>query len=60
MNPDSFPPNPQVAILGSGSWGTALATVLAPVASSVLLIGRDPKVLDDINTNHHKDRKSVV
>ncbi|MFP6876793.1 MAG: NAD(P)H-dependent glycerol-3-phosphate dehydrogenase [Roseibacillus sp.] len=56
MNPDSFPPNPQVAILGSGSWGTALATVLAPTASSVLLIGRDPKVLDDINTNHHNER----
>ena len=55
MNLDSFPPIPKVVVLGSGSWGTALATVLAHTASKVTLIGRDPKVIENIN-NHGNER----
>ena len=56
MNPETFPPKPQVAILGCGSWGTALASVLAPATSAVLLIGRAPAVVDEINTGHRNER----
>jgi glycerol-3-phosphate dehydrogenase (NAD(P)+) len=55
MNPDSFPRIPKVVVLGSGSWGSALATVLARAASTVTLIGRDPKVIENIN-NHGNER----
>jgi glycerol-3-phosphate dehydrogenase (NAD(P)+) len=55
MNPDSFPRIPKVVVLGSGSWGSALATVLAHAASTVTLIGRDPKVIENIN-NHGNER----
>lgn len=55
MNPDSFPRIPKVVVLGSGSWGTALATVLAHTASKVTLIGRDPEVIENIN-NHGNER----
>ncbi len=37
-----------VAVLGSGSWGTALSCVLAGNASRVTLWGRDPKTLETI------------
>ena len=56
MIPDSFSPSPKVAVLGSGSWGTALASLLASAASSVVLIGRNPEVIEDINTNHRNNR----
>lgn len=54
MNPESFPPNPEVVVLGSGSWGTALATVLAHAASKVTLIARDPKVIEDIKAHRNE------
>ena len=38
------------AIIGSGSFGTALAKLLSPKLGSVTLIGRDPKVAEAINT----------
>ena len=40
---------PEVAILGSGSWGCALAESLAIKGTEVLLWGRDKKVIDEIN-----------
>lgn len=40
------------AILGSGSFGTALATLLAPRLESILLIGRDPATAESINREH--------
>ncbi len=45
-----------VAILGTGSFGTALATLLAPMAESALLVGRDPEVAAAINTGHRNPR----
>ena len=40
------------AILGSGSFGTAMAKLLAPKLGSVVLIGRDPATAEAINLNH--------
>ena len=51
--PDSFP---SAAILGTGSFGTALAVLLAPRLDQLLLIGRDPAVTDSINSRHRNPR----
>jgi glycerol-3-phosphate dehydrogenase (NAD(P)+) len=40
------------AILGSGSFGTAMAKLLAPKLESVILIGRDRETADTINREH--------
>lgn len=40
------------AILGSGSFGTAIATLLSPKLGSILLIGRDADVAASINSKH--------
>lgn len=44
------------AILGSGSFGTALAKILAPKLSSVLVIGREADVAASINSTHRNPR----
>jgi glycerol-3-phosphate dehydrogenase (NAD(P)+) len=41
-----------VAILGSGSFGTAIAMLLAPKVREVVLIGRDPETIESINHQH--------
>lgn len=51
--PDSFA---SAAILGTGSFGTALAVLLAPRLERLLLIGRDAAVTDSINTRHRNPR----
>lgn len=46
----------RAAILGTGSWGTALACLLANKLDEVCLIGRNQKTVDEINhqhSNHH-------
>lgn len=46
----------RAAILGTGSWGTALACLLAKKLDEVCMIGRNQKTVDEINkhhTNHH-------
>jgi glycerol-3-phosphate dehydrogenase (NAD(P)+) len=45
----------QVAMMGSGSWGSACAMVLADAGNSVTMWGRDRAVVDDINL-HHRNR----
>lgn len=45
----------RVAIMGSGSWGTAFAMVLADAGSDVVIWGRDPAVAADINLRHRND-----
>lgn len=42
----------RVAVLGSGSWGTAFAQVLADAGSDVVVWGRRPEVCDEINSRH--------
>ena len=45
----------RVAIMGSGSWGTAFGMVLADAGSDVVIWGRDPEVADDINVRHRNE-----
>ena len=43
----------KAAVLGTGSWGTALAQVLADNGNETVLWGRNQQETDDINLNHH-------
>ena len=42
----------RVAMMGSGSWGTAFAMVLAHAGCEVTLWARDPKTVEQITTIH--------
>ncbi len=44
------------AVLGAGSWGTALALALADRKLDVLLYGNEPTVADEINTQHRNSK----
>lgn len=45
-----------VAVIGAGSWGTALSSVCADNGHAVTLWVRDARLADEINT-HHTNRK---
>ncbi|WP_462078729.1 NAD(P)H-dependent glycerol-3-phosphate dehydrogenase [Luteimonas sp. RIT-PG2_3] len=47
---------PSVAVLGAGSWGTALAALIARHDIPVTLWGRDVAMADAINTRHENTR----
>lgn len=51
-----MPRFPTAAILGSGSFGTAMAKLLAPSLEKVVLIGREADVARSINTAHRNNR----
>lgn len=44
------------AVLGAGSWGTALAIALADRKLNVVLYGNDEEVRDEINISHSNER----
>lgn len=44
------------AILGTGSFGTAIAHLIAPRLGAVEMIGRDASVAESINRDHHNPR----
>jgi glycerol-3-phosphate dehydrogenase (NAD(P)+) len=46
----------EVAVMGAGAWGSALAQVLADAGSSVMLWARRPEIADEINTDHRNRR----
>jgi glycerol-3-phosphate dehydrogenase (NAD(P)+) len=48
----SAPKPTSAAILGTGSFGTAIALLLAPKLRSITLIGRDPETVASINRDH--------
>ena len=43
-------------VVGSGTWGTALANVLADNGHEVRIYGRSQQQVDDINENHRNSR----
>ncbi|NUS37474.1 MAG: hypothetical protein HOQ02_00405, partial [Lysobacter sp.] len=45
-----------IAVLGAGSWGTALAALIARHGHRVALWGRDAATRDAINTRHENPR----
>ena len=49
-------PFSSAAILGTGSFGTALARLLAPKLDRVEMIGRDEAVAASINSTRHNSR----
>lgn len=50
--PSPTKPFAKVAVIGAGSWGTALAATLARAGAATRLWGRDGAVLDEINAYH--------
>lgn len=42
----------QAAVLGAGSWGTALSIAMGERGLDVVLFGNEPAVIDEINTRH--------
>ena len=47
---------PTIAVLGAGSWGTALAAVLARHGHPTVLWGRDAEVIEAIDRRHENPR----
>ena len=46
----------RVAVMGAGSWGTAVASMCTDAGSSTRLWARDRQVADEITTQHHNRR----
>lgn len=46
----------KAAVLGAGSWGTALSIALADRGLDVVLYGNEPAVSDEINSDHRNSR----
>ena len=46
----------RIGVYGTGSWATALAQVLADNGRDVIMYGRNPEEVKDINDNHRNSR----
>ena len=45
-----------IGVIGAGSWGTAISNLLAEAGHEVVLWGRDPVLVDAINSTRHNPR----
>ncbi len=52
--------HPSVAVLGAGSWGTALAALIARHGHATTLWGRDPAVAAAIEGQVHQVRRQQI
>ncbi len=55
-HPDTAAAKPAVAVLGAGSWGTALAALIARHGHSTVLWGRDASTIAAIDGRHENPR----
>jgi glycerol-3-phosphate dehydrogenase (NAD(P)+) len=46
----------KTAIIGSGSWGSALGELLVENGHETIIYGRDPAQIEDLNRNHKNSR----
>lgn len=46
----------KISVIGSGAWGTALATHLASVFPNIYLYGRNSDLIDEVNLYHTNER----
>jgi glycerol-3-phosphate dehydrogenase len=46
----------KTAIIGSGSWGTALGELLVENGHETIIYGRDSAQIEDLNKNHKNSR----
>ena len=56
MANDTFDKPLSVAVLGAGSWGTALAALIARHGHRTVLWGRDAAAIDALDTTHENAR----
>ena len=56
MAESSVAPSQRIAVLGAGSWGTALATLIARNGHDTVLWGRDADVIQAVNASHENPR----
>ena len=47
-----MPPIKNIAVIGAGAWGTALAKILAEKGLAIRLWAYEPNIVDAINTSH--------
>ncbi len=45
----------RVAVIGAGSWGTALADLLARQGTSTVLWAYEPEVVESVNARHENE-----
>ncbi|QNP41893.1 NAD(P)H-dependent glycerol-3-phosphate dehydrogenase [Lysobacter solisilvae (ex Woo and Kim 2020)] len=55
-SPDTSARAPRVAVVGAGSWGTALAALIARHGCNAVLWGRDAECIAAINARHENPR----
>src|SRR3989338_264339 len=46
----------RIAVIGAGSWGTALANVFADSGNPVVIWGRDAEILRQISEEHRNEK----